>query len=208
MAPMPPADAVMLFLFAAILISLVPGPDNVFVLAQSAMNGRLAGLFVTLGISTGLLVHTAAVSLGVAAITTSYEPVFAAIKLCGTAYLLYLAYRMFRTSDTALSPQETSLSAERLYLRGLFMNVANPKVMLFYLAFLPQFADPAHGSLALQLAVLGAMMALTAAVVFGVIAVGGGALGNWLHRKPGARIWIGRVAGVVIAAFALRLAVS
>jgi len=205
---MPPADAVMLFLFAAILISLVPGPDNVFVLAQSAMNGRLAGLFVTLGISTGLLVHTAAVSLGVAAITTSYEPVFAAIKLCGTAYLLYLAYRMFRTSDTALSPQETSLSAERLYLRGLFMNVANPKVMLFYLAFLPQFADPAHGSLALQLAVLGAMMALTAAVVFGVIAVGGGALGNWLHRKPGARIWIGRVAGVVIAAFALRLAVS
>jgi len=205
---MPPFDAVMLFLPAATLLALVPGPDNVFVLAQSAMNGRLAGLFVTLGICTGLLLHTAAVSLGVAALAAGSESIFGALKLCGAAYLLYLAYRTFRTDSDGPSPEGARLSADRLYVRGLVMNVANPKVMLFFLAFLPQFADPAHGPLASQLAVLGALMAITTAVVFGAITVGGGALGEWLKRKPAARTWINRAAGVVLAAFALRLAMA
>lgn len=200
-----PFDTVLLFLSAAILLALAPGPDNVFVLTQSAMNGRLAGLYVTLGLCTGLLFHTIAVSLGVAAIFAQSDTAFTALKLCGAGYLIYLAYKAFRAGQSDLSGGQGRVPLRKLYLRGLIMNITNPKVAIFFLAFLPQFADPARGSLVLQLIALGALMAVATIVVFGGIALGGGTLGGWLRAKPGVQVWINRIAGAVFVGLALKL---
>ena len=153
-----PFDTVCIFFAASIALALAPGPDNIFVLTQSAMHGRVAGLLVTLGLCTGILVHTTAVSLGVAAVFQGSSVAFNFLKMLGAAYLLYLAWRAFRAGAADI-PQGHNPDAgrSRLYVRGVLMNVTNPKVAIFFLAFLPQFADPARGSLTLQLLYLGAV---------------------------------------------------
>ena len=200
-----PAETIILFMPAAILLALAPGPDNIFVLTQSAMNGRLAGVFVTLGLCTGLLFHTMAVSLGAAAILAGSGAAFTALKLFGAGYLLWLAFKAFRAGRADLAGAPPRASPTRLYLRGLVMNAANPKVALFFLAFLPQFADPARGALIMQLMMLGALMVVATILVFGSIALGGGVIGDWLRQRPGAQIWINRAAGVIFVGLALRL---
>ena len=179
-----PFDTLSLFFAASVALALAPGPDNIFVLTQSALHGRLSGLIVTLGLCTGLLVHTAAVSLGVAAIVQTSPLAFNALKAIGATYLLYLAWHAFRAGAAQLSARgSSSLSRRKLYSRGILMNVTNPKVAIFFLAFLPQFANPSNGSLALQMISLGAVFMLAALIVFGAIAWAAGFIGNWLKRS-------------------------
>ena len=176
-----PFDTLALFFAAAVALALAPGPDNIFVLTQSALHGRLAGLLVTLGLCTGLLVHTAAGSLGVAAIFQTSALAFNALKIVGPAYLLYLAWHAFRAGASDLAQQDSIDTGRRaLYVRGIVMNVTNPKVAIFFLAFLPQFANPARGSLATQVLLLGAVFILAALLVFGFIAWAAGFIGDWL----------------------------
>ena len=204
-----PADTLTLFFAAAVALALAPGPDNLFVLTQSALHGRLAGLLVTLGLCTGLLVHTAAVALGVAALFQTSALAFNALKLAGAAYLLYLAWGALRAGASEIeASREAPLSRRALYGRGIVMNVSNPKVAIFFLAFLPQFADPALGSLPLQIAQLGATFMLAALLVFGAIAWAAGFLGAWLKRSARAQVWLNRMAGVAFVGLALRLAFS
>lgn len=186
------------------MLALAPGPDNVFVLTQSAMNGRVAGLFVTLGLCTGLLFHTTAVALGVAAIFQTSEIAFTLLKFAGSGYLLYLAYKAFRAGNTAIEGERADANLKSLYLRGLIMNITNPKVAIFFLAFLPQFARP-ELPLIPQLLVLGAVMACSTILVFGSVAIGAGSLGDWLKARPSAQIWINRVAGLVFVGLAAKL---
>lgn len=135
-----PADVILLFVTASVALAFAPGPDNIFVLTQSALHGRKTGLLVTLGLCTGLLVHTAAVSLGVAAIFQASLLAFSLLKLAGVLYLLYLAAQAFRASKAALeSDGSGALSWCGLYTRGVIMNITNPKGAIFFLAFLPQF---------------------------------------------------------------------
>jgi threonine/homoserine/homoserine lactone efflux protein len=202
-----PIDVLFLFISVAVALALVPGPDNIFVLTQSALHGRAAGFVVTLGLASGLVFHTTAVAFGVAVIFQTSQYAFAVLKYIGAAYLLYLAWKAFRASASKLSgetaPRET---APKLYLRGLIMNIANPKVTIFFLAFLPQFVDPANGGMVGQFYQLGALMAVTTICVFGLVAFTAGSLGNWLKRSPSAQIWINRVSGVVFVSLALKLA--
>ena len=199
-------DTVLVFLGASVALALVPGPDNLFVLTQSALHGRLAGLLVTLGLCTGILGHTVAVTLGVAALIATSALAFTLLKLIGAAYLVYLAWQAFRASTQRLaSTGQPALSALQLYRRGVIMNITNPKVAIFFLAFLPQFASPANGSVTLQLVALGALFVVTTLLVFGSVAWCAGYLGHWLRRSPGAQVLMNRLAGLVFLALAARL---
>jgi threonine/homoserine/homoserine lactone efflux protein len=145
------SNVLIAFFTASVILALSPGPDNLFVLAQSAQKGRMAGLFVTLGLATGLIGHTVAVAFGLAAIVRASTLAFSILKFIGAAYLLYLAWQAFRAGVAERSKEKAQvLSGKNLYRRGIIMNLTNPKVSLFFMAFLPQFADPRHGSMMLQ----------------------------------------------------------
>lgn len=201
-----PLEVMLVFFSASIVLGLVPGPDNIFVLTQSALHGRMAGFAVTLGLCSGLLVHTTAVAIGVAAVFQASAIAFAALKFVGAAYLLWLAWLSFKASAADVSTQRgVGVGLMKLYGRGIVMNVTNPKVAVFFLAFLPQFADAARGSVALQTVAFGGLFIVATILVFGSVAVGAGALGDWLKRSPGAQVWMNRVAGVVFVALAAKL---
>ncbi len=204
-----PFETIAVFFTASVALALAPGPDNIFVLTQSAIQGRAAGLFVTLGLCTGLLVHTAAVSLGVAALFAASAVAFNTLKIIGAAYLAWLAWQAFRagTSDI-LERRNTAIRSHHLYLRGIVMNVTNPKVAIFFLAFLPQFADPSRGSLPLQLVLFGAIFIVAALLVFSAISWFAGFLGERLGKSRRAQIVLNRVAGTVFAILALKLATA
>lgn len=199
-------ESLVTFIIATTLLSLAPGPDNVFVLTQSALYGKGSGVLVTLGLSTGLIVHTTAVAFGVAAIFQTSVVAFIALKMVGAIYLLYLAWQAFRASASQLETPKSNLrSGWALYRRGIIMNITNPKVSIFFLAFLPQFASPAQGSLAPQIFILGGVFIIVSFVIFSAIAVLAGTLGGWLNSSPKAQIYLNRVAGVVFAGLAFKL---
>ena len=206
---MVPFDVALTFFAASLALALVPGPDNIFVLTQSALSGRVAGLLVTLGLCTGLVGHTLAVTLGVAAVFQASTLAFTALKLLGAAYLVYLAWQAFNASVNRVDNAEgESLSGWQLYRRGILMNITNPKVSLFFLAFLPQFADPVRGVLSVQLLVLGGLFIVATLGVFGAVAMLAGWLGQWLNRSPREQQLMKRVGAVVFVALAAKLAVS
>lgn len=202
-----PIDILITFFLASALLALSPGPDNIFVLTQSALNGKLAGLVVTCGLCTGLIVHTLAVAFGVAVIFQTSAVAFTALKIFGAGYLLYLSWHAFKASAARIQNAEKGeLSYLKLYRRGIIMNVTNPKVSIFFLAFLPQFADPARGSLTLQLIGFGGIFIIATVLVFGTIALLAGFLSQWFNRSAKGQQIMNRVAGTVFVALALRLA--
>jgi threonine/homoserine/homoserine lactone efflux protein len=204
-----PIETAAIFFVATIALALAPGPDNLFVLTQSALHGRKAGLVVTLGLCTGLLVHTTAVSLGVAVIFQTSTVAFNILKSVGALYLLYLAWQAFRSGPAIIGGAgAVAIDWRKLYLRGIIMNMTNPKVAIFFLAFLPQFADPTVGPLAIQMLIFGGLFMVGTLLIFGSIAWMAGFLGEWLQRSARAQIVMNRIAGTVFAGLALRLAVS
>jgi threonine/homoserine/homoserine lactone efflux protein len=201
-----PIETSATFFLASILLALAPGPDNIFVLTQSALRGRYAGLAVTLGLCTGLIVHTAAVAFGVAVIFQNSAVAFTVLKSLGACYLLYLAWQTFRVSAASLVAGKCSdISLAKLYRRGIIMNISNPKVSIFFLAFLPQFADPARGFLTSQMIFLGGIFIIATILVFGGIALLAGTLGGWLNRSIKIRQIMNRIAGGIFVGLALRL---
>lgn len=208
---MPTAETLIAFFGVAVLLGLSPGPDNVFVLLQSAQRGWRAGMAVVAGLCAGLVVHTAAVALGLAAVFASSPAAFSALKWCGAAYLAYLAWQAWRAPltrvDTPAQQQPSHGRALwRMAGRGMAMNLTNPKVLIFFLAFLPQFANPQRGSLALQTMVLGCVFMLATFLVFGAIACFSGVFGAWLQRSAWAQRWLNRFASLVFLGLAARLA--
>ncbi len=192
--------------FTAVLLALVPGPDNLFVLTQSVLLGRWAGLMATLGFCTGLIVHTLGVALGVAALLRQSDLAFTLLKLGGAAYLLYLAWRFLRTSAIREGRGESIPPRPwLLYRRGIIMNVTNPKVSLFFLAFLPQFTDPAAVSVFGQLIAFGLLFILATLLVFGTVAVLAERLRPWLNRNPRAQRAIQRTAAFLFVVLAVNL---
>ncbi|MCF8067092.1 MAG: LysE family translocator [Desulfobacterales bacterium] len=197
------------FFMASVLLALAPGPDNIFVLTQSALRGKLSGLIVTLGLCTGLVGHTMAVAFGVAVIFQVSAIAFTVLKLFGAGYLLYLAWQAFRSSATEIKADQNGNSDFwKLYRRGIIMNITNPKVSIFFLAFLPQFADPARGTLTLQLIMLGGIFNFATILVFGSIALLAGSLGQWLNRSENVQKIMNRIAGTVFIGLALKLATT
>lgn len=214
---MPTLDTLLAFFGVSLLLGITPGPDNLFVLVQSAQRGWRAGMAVVVGLCAGLVVHTAAVALGLAALFAASAAAFTVLKYLGAAYLAWLALQSLRPRaqasqdgadpDRAPSPSERpAASAWRMVGRGMVMNLTNPKVLIFFLAFLPQFANPALGSVAPQIMLLGIVFMLATLLVFGAIAVFSGTFGTLLLRSARAQRWLNRAAGVVFLGLAVRLA--
>ncbi|MCL2789440.1 MAG: LysE family translocator [Desulfobulbus sp.] len=204
-----PFDVLFLFTAASAALAITPGPDNLFVLTQSALYGRKAGLLITLGLCTGLLVHTSAVALGIAVILHKSAVAFNALKMIGAGYLLYLAWQAFRAGAVDPAAQKSGpMGGWALYARGILMNVTNPKVAIFFLAFLPQFTDPGRGLIPLQIVLLGAVFMICTLVVFGGIAWAAGHIGQWLSNSRRVQVVLHRAAGSIFMLLAGRLAFS
>lgn len=209
---MPTLETLIAFFGVAVILALTPGPDNIFVLLQSAQRGWRAGLAVVVGLCAGILVHTAAVALGLAAVFAASAVAFTVLKFCGAAYLAYLAWGALRapaavsSQDDAPTPAASPVSLWRMAGRGVVMNLTNPKVLVFFLAFLPQFANPALGGVAPQLMVLGIVFMVATLLVFGAIACFSGVFGTLLQRSARAQTVLNRVAGLVFLGLAVRLA--
>lgn len=200
-------DVAFSFFGIAVLLALTPGPDNLFVLMQSALWGRVSGMLVVLGLCTGLIGHTAAVAVGLAAVFATSHTAFTVLKLAGAAYLVYLAWGAFRAQGgVAALAEPVRQSKGQLYRRGIVMNLTNPKVSLFFLAFLPQFTTPGRGPVALQILALGGLFMLATLLVFGAIALFSGMLGERVQQSKKAQRLLNRLAGVVFLGLAIRLA--
>jgi threonine/homoserine/homoserine lactone efflux protein len=204
-----PVETMSAFFVASLCLALAPGPDNLFVLTQSALSGRGAGLVVMLGLCTGLVFHTAGVALGVAIIFRTSAIAFSVLKILGAAYLLYLAWQAFHASTVQIHDAGSSAPGFwKLYRRGIIMNVTNPKVSIFFLAFLPQFADPFRGPISLQMMLLGGVFIISTVLVFGGIALLAGTLGQWLNRSSRTQKYLNNMACVVFVGLALKLAAA
>lgn len=198
-------ETITLFFVASIGLALSPGPDNVFVLTQAASNGRQAGLIVTLGLCTGLLVHTVAVAFGVATLIKNTDYGFFVLKCLGAGYLSYLSLQLLKAGAVALGRSTRDLALGRLYRRGILMNVTNPKVTVFFLAFLPQFTNPESESVTLQILVLGALFILATVWVFGSIAWFSGFLSQHLFSAERAQKILNRASAAIFLGVALQL---
>ena len=206
---MPSFDILLTFFGVSVLLGLSPGPDNLFVLLQSALQGRRAGLYVVLGLCTGLLFHTAAVALGLAAVFAASSTAFTVLKLGGAAYLIYLAWQVFRAPvGNAAGAQARPLTAAQMYRRGVIMNLSNPKVLIFFLAFFPQFVNPAQGAVGLQIICLGAVFIIATLLTFGAIAWFAATVGQAFQRSTRAQRGLNWLAGTVFLGLAARLAFS
>lgn len=197
------------FFVASLLMAMTPGPDVIIVLTQSSLYGMRAGVLTTLGLMTGLLGHTLAVALGVAVLFQTSEAAFTALKFLGAAYLLYLAWQSFRSGVfRAFLTQSLFPGYGTLYRRGFLSNITNPKVTLFFLAFLPQFADPARGGLTAQIIVLGALFQLAPLLVFGCVSLLAGRVAGRFNSSVKGQLFLNRAAGCVFTGLAVMLLVS
>ncbi|MHA6344457.1 LysE family translocator [Roseivivax sp. CAU 1761] len=199
---MPAAEALATSLLAGLALNLAPGADVMFALASGIQGGRRAGIAAAAGISLGCLVHAVLTALGAAAALAAVPWGLDALRWAGAAYLLWLAVSAWRAPPFA-GGQGGVVDPRRAVMRGLMTNVLNPKVALFVLAFLPQFADPARGAVWSQILVLGLLFSATA---FGVTALYGGLAGLAQARLRRHGTWLGRIAAGVYAALALRVA--
>lgn len=201
-----PIESIITLAIASALLGISPGPDNLFVLTQSVLYGKKSGVLVTLGLCTGLVVHTTAVAFGVAAIFQTSIVAFTVLKIIGAIYLLYLAWQAFRASASRFQTLQSPLRSNgALYRRGIIMSVTNPKLSVFFLAFLPQFAAPEYGALAPQIFLLGGVFMGVSLLVFCTIAILAGELGGWLNNSPRAQVYLNRITGVVFVGLALKL---
>lgn len=189
-----------LFFLLALALDIAPGPDIIFVFTQSLAYGWKSGVCVTLGLCSGLCFHVTLAAFGVALLLKRYPLAFTAITLCGAAYLAYLGWGAWDSAsvvsvDGAAAPQ---LPPMRLYLRGVVMNMCNPKVMLFFLSFLPRFTCPEKGRMVLQFLLLGFIFMISALITFSAVAVCGGGLSNLLSLYPSAPRIIQYFAAIVL----------
>jgi len=184
---LPSVSNISVFAVAGFLLLITPGPAVLYIVARSVEQGRLAGVVSVLGITTGTLVHIAAAVVGLSALLASSAVAFAIVKYAGAAYLVYLGLRRLfgRAEAAGADVAVPRRSLRRLYLDGLVVNVLNPKTALFFLAFLPQFVDPARGAVPSQIAFLGLLFAFMGLLSDGSYALLAGTAGGWLKRRRG-----------------------
>jgi len=189
----------------------MPGPDNLFVLAQSITQDKRAGIATSLGLCTGLLVHISAAVLGISAIIIIYQStiIFTIVKFAGAAYLLYLAWQSFRAKGDPFTLQQQNMQAYlTLYKKGILMNILNPKVSLFFLALLPQFVNPSHGHVAFQMLILGIVFLVQAFMLFLLFSIFAGKVRSIIIGKPAIAKRLNMVQGILFTFIGIQIAIS
>jgi threonine/homoserine/homoserine lactone efflux protein len=181
---MPDAHTIAVFAAAALLFAVVPGPAVIYIVTRSVDQGRGAGLVSALGIASGTLVHVPAAAVGLSTLLMSSATAFTAVKYLGAAYLVYLGVRRLLDRDAeGIDAATPTRSLRRIYTQGALVGVLNPKTALFFLAFLPQFVDPARGSAAAQLGVLGVLLVGISMISDSCYAMLAGTAGAWLRAR-------------------------
>jgi threonine/homoserine/homoserine lactone efflux protein len=185
MIAVPEFSSLAVFVAAALVLLLTPGPAVLYIVARSIDQGRRAGLVSMLGVHAGTLVHVAAAAVGVSALLAASATAFSVVKYLGAAYLIYLGVRRLANRTPALAPGDGQPpQLRRAFWDGVVVNVLNPKTALFFLAFLPQFADVSRGSVGVQILVLGAIFVLLGLITDGGYAVTAGTAAQWLRGHP------------------------
>lgn len=196
-----------LFVIASTLLALAPGPDIVYVLARGVSQGRKAGIAAALGFASGCVFHTVLAAVGVAALIRSSELAFDAVRYAGAAYLVWIGIQALRhRSAFSIEGASDARALAAIYRQSVIGNVLNPKVTLFFLAFLPQFVNAGAGNVGLQMALLGAIFMAVTVVVFGAVAIFAAMLGDWIRRKPAIGERLNVFAGITFIALGIRVA--
>jgi len=197
-----------LFVASALLLNLTPGQDTLYILGRTLSQGRAGGVAAALGISAGTAIHALAAALGVSAIVAASDAAFTVMKLTGAAYLVYLGIGWLRTPATLRESAETSTGATpaAAFRQGVLTNVTNPKVALFFLAFLPQFVDPGGPNRLAALLVLGLTFVATSTLWCLLLVAGAERIRGMLRTSNRAGVMLSRAAGVLFIALGLRLA--
>lgn len=201
-------DQLLYFLLAAVILTIAPGPDILYLLAKSLADGAKSGVILAAGLCSGLFFHTALVAGGVAAVISSSPGIFAALKYGGAAYLFYLAWLSFRERGEVTIGCADRHASWSLYRRGVMMNVLNPKVILFFLAFLPQFIRGDSGDAVVQTMMLGAVFGLQAFIVFSAVACLAGQVRRRILATANIAGKMGLVQGVTLVCIAAALVVG
>lgn len=204
---MPHVDTILTYATVVLGLFLIPGPAVLLVLARASVGGRRVGMATGLGIAAGDLVHTAMATIGLSAVLMNSAFAFGIVKYAGAAYLIYLGMRALleRSEDLHLAPTRL-VDAPLAFRQAVLAELLNPKTALFFLAFLPQFVHPEHGSVVAQLVVLGLVFVAMSAVYTAMIALGAGQVARWIARHRGIGRWQGRIIGAIYLGLGIRLA--
>ncbi len=197
-----------LFAIASVILLIVPGPAVVYVVARSIAQGPRAGLVSVLGIETGGLVHVAAAAFGLSALLASSSIAFTIVKYVGAIYLVYLGIRKLTEKESDVDQLSGPRSHSRLFWEGFLVQVLNPKVALFFLAFLPQFINPSRGSAWMQIVLLGLCFTVLAVLTDAAYAFAAGAVSGWLRARRGARRWVAKISGATYIGLGVAAALS
>lgn len=196
-----------LFIGVSWALILSPGPDMIYVITRGMTYGRRAGILSAIGVVCGILVHTTAAALGITLILQTSALAFLFVKLIGAAYLLYLGIQAWRDKNTFHLQASTSMATSgELFWQGVLSNVLNPKIAIFFLAFLPQFVNQASGDVTVQMVVLGLTFACFGLCFLLVVGYSSGTIGKWLSYRPQYAQFFKRLAGGILVALGIRLA--
>ena len=174
-------DALILFSIATLGLAISPGPDNIYVLTQSLVNGTKSGIATTAGLISGCIVHTTLLAFGISAIITASEEIFYGIKVLGACYMFYLAYKVYKSDENiTLAENAPKKSYSKLFKKGVIMKLLKPKVMIFFLAFFPGFLWNKEGNTVAQFYILGITFMLISFITFSIIALAAGRISGLL----------------------------
>lgn len=197
------------FILACLALNLTPGADMTYVIARSATQGRAAGIAASFGVAAGSVVHSLLAAFGVSALLAHSEGAFNTVKFAGVLYLLYLAWKALRAgAAVSVRCDLPQVSLGRLFLEGAVTNLFNPKVALFILAFLPQFVDPARGSVAVQILILGAIFNVGGTTVNCIVAASTSAAAGMIKGSASFGRWLNRFSALVFVGLAVRMALT
>ena len=198
-------ETLIAFVTASVVLSLVPGPDNLFVMSHSALKGWRIGFYTTLGLCTGLIGHTVLVAIGVSVIFRTSAIAFNGLKIVGACYLLYLAWLSVQNKELNLGGTDRDSTNRSYYFTGVIMNLTNPKVALFFLVFLPQFVNTSNDNVTIQIFLLGLLFILSALCVFTSIAYLASSLEDILKKSKTVNKNLNLLAALIYFALAINL---
>ena len=201
------ATQILAFLATALVLTATPGPDNLMVLSMGMSRGRRAGMAFGLGCALGCLSHTVLAVIGVSALVAASPLAFTLLKVAGGVYLVWMGVQAWRHAGVVRVAGDAgdATPLRQLFVKGLIANAINPKVVLFFLSFLPQFVVASQGEVEWQLGLLGLVFTAQAVAMFGLLGWFSGSVGAWLNRRPSVGLWLDRLAGTVFIGLGVRM---
>lgn len=197
-----------LFITVSWALIIAPGPDMLYVITRGVTHGRRAGMLSAIGVICGILIHTTAAAFGLTIIFQTSATAFLVVKYLGAAYLIYLGIKSWREKHILSLQTSSSISSQRLFWQGVLSNVLNPKIAIFFLAFLPQFVDKASSNVTWQLIQLGLTFACLGLLFLLVVGYSSGSIGRWVVSRPQYTQFLGRLSGGILVALGVRLALT